>query len=605
MTSISIGLGLPQPPTVTVLGSAVVGGTLSLSPLSLDGAGPYSIAVQWLRDGAPISGATSATYTTVTEDIGTAISAELPINGTPIQSENSVTIEPVAVVPIAPAWTEQPFFTDPNPRIGDVLAVDPGTLTGDAPIDIAFEYLRLDGVDKTSETTGLSWDSGGEPIGIVTGRLRATNAAGPVLSDELTVTLSALSVGGTALSLTSFATKNPIFAPEVGDLNVAPAPFAGTTDAADGAVIEARTVAHFNMLRGESYTTIAEVQEHIRSGRDGGAPIQDYKKTGTQWAAEKGYTINSGPDGPTLVIPDTDLRIVFGVDFSDVVIIGTVRGYFAHCKVSGLDAFANSDATFFQCDVVEYRNADWWNIRGFTFKKRAGVSPGCRFILCDFYDYKADSAKIGYNDLLLFCRIDPNVGSPTDPMVWDSAPKAVGQLTVSATKDPRLTAKMFENTVPDNTLPPVFLDDPNNAVVGVVDANGHIPRDTHSDPVVKQDSGVPAQMLCCVINFDYLNRFHPEVLDGQVLGAGQGRNRMVWSQDKNELDPDWIVACCLFINRADDGKERGMIGMTPGSLFLQNRLTRVETTGSPKPFTNVGGASPAAPVFGCASGRSD
>ncbi|MEM1149275.1 MAG: hypothetical protein AAGI03_01790, partial [Pseudomonadota bacterium] len=205
MGSLRIGLGVSQAARVAVLGNAVVGSTLSLSPLPLNGAGPFNITVQWLRDGAPIGGANDATYTTVAGDVGTAISAEVTINSTTIPSDNAVTIQAAPVAPTPPAWTVQPSFTDLAPQVGATVTVDPGSLDGTAPITIEFEYLRLDGVDKTPETVGLSWDSTGETAGVITARLRATNAAGSVLSDEVTVNLAAASVGGTDPNVQSVA----------------------------------------------------------------------------------------------------------------------------------------------------------------------------------------------------------------------------------------------------------------------------------------------------------------------------------------------------------------------------------------------------------------
>lgn len=59
----------------TISGSFVVGQVLTLSNGSWIGFPSLTYAVQWLRNGLPIDGATGSTYTLVDADAGTQISA--------------------------------------------------------------------------------------------------------------------------------------------------------------------------------------------------------------------------------------------------------------------------------------------------------------------------------------------------------------------------------------------------------------------------------------------------------------------------------------------------------------------------------------------------
>ncbi len=76
-----------------VTGSAKVGGTLKATAGEWEPA-EVSVAYQWLRDGEPIDGATSASYTVTRADVGTAVSARItataegnPQTGTAVSNE--------------------------------------------------------------------------------------------------------------------------------------------------------------------------------------------------------------------------------------------------------------------------------------------------------------------------------------------------------------------------------------------------------------------------------------------------------------------------------------------------------------------------------------
>jgi len=90
---IAITLGLSSTTAVYLLGSAPVGSVLGLAPVYLQGASPMAYSAQWQRDGSDISGATSASYTTVGADIGHVITALITFPDTSvINTTNSVTV---------------------------------------------------------------------------------------------------------------------------------------------------------------------------------------------------------------------------------------------------------------------------------------------------------------------------------------------------------------------------------------------------------------------------------------------------------------------------------------------------------------------------------
>lgn len=89
--SISLGFSLASPPFLT--GVPEVGSTLRVAPFQMEGTSPLTYSIRWLRNGAPISGATSISYTVTAADEGTTISLRLTLpDGSQQTSANSLTI---------------------------------------------------------------------------------------------------------------------------------------------------------------------------------------------------------------------------------------------------------------------------------------------------------------------------------------------------------------------------------------------------------------------------------------------------------------------------------------------------------------------------------
>lgn len=68
-------------------------------------------ARQWLRDGVAISGATAASYTPVTADVGKMVAFRVTATG--LGGEATATSQAVTVAPARRAFFSNPFFSNP------------------------------------------------------------------------------------------------------------------------------------------------------------------------------------------------------------------------------------------------------------------------------------------------------------------------------------------------------------------------------------------------------------------------------------------------------------------------------------------------------------
>ena len=106
----------------------------------------------------------------------------------------------VATLPAAssaPVFTTQPSFNGSSFTAGNTITLDLGTGTGDNAVTASIEYFRLGSVSKTSELSGLNWNSSGEGAGTLFFRTRLTDTVTGsfTLSNQVTATLTAS--GGT------------------------------------------------------------------------------------------------------------------------------------------------------------------------------------------------------------------------------------------------------------------------------------------------------------------------------------------------------------------------------------------------------------------------
>lgn len=126
-----------------------------------------------------------------------------PENG-PFSEWGNCQSAPVTVTVPQPVFTTQPSFGAASYTVGSVLALNLGAATNlvGAGAGLFVEVFSLGAADKRSELIGSgatrSWDSTGETAETVSLRVRATNPAGSVLSNTVTVPLTAAAA---ALSL--------------------------------------------------------------------------------------------------------------------------------------------------------------------------------------------------------------------------------------------------------------------------------------------------------------------------------------------------------------------------------------------------------------------
>lgn len=201
---IGIATGVSAPGGPFILGQATVGARLSLSPVTLSGDSPLTYALQWLRDGSPISGATAAEYTSTEADVGTEITARLTLPDARQQtSSNAVRIA-------EPAPQLAPVITTPasvsSEDLGDAMRyrfVAPG-VAGTAPITLTAQ-LTLDGVDVSAQMEALSYTA--TDTGTLRWRVSASNAQGSATA-EASAAVSA-SLGSVDLSAATTSLRFP------------------------------------------------------------------------------------------------------------------------------------------------------------------------------------------------------------------------------------------------------------------------------------------------------------------------------------------------------------------------------------------------------------
>jgi hypothetical protein len=100
-----------------------------------------------------------------------------------------------AVATAAPTFSVQPTFGASSYTVGGTVSLNLGTAAPGATLSV--EVFSLGGATRISELTGSgstrSWDSTGEPGGLMTFQVRATNSAGFTLSDTIVAFLASAS----------------------------------------------------------------------------------------------------------------------------------------------------------------------------------------------------------------------------------------------------------------------------------------------------------------------------------------------------------------------------------------------------------------------------
>jgi hypothetical protein len=150
-----------SPPTIS--GSAVEGQTLKADPGTWAGSTPMDFTYQWRRCGAGgancrnISKATDNIYTLTGSDVGHT----LRVLVTAVNSDGAATAQSKAtdVVKKAPAQapknTKEPFITG-TAQEGQTLKADPGSWSGNKPIQFAYRWRRCDAKGGDCQNTGIA-----------------------------------------------------------------------------------------------------------------------------------------------------------------------------------------------------------------------------------------------------------------------------------------------------------------------------------------------------------------------------------------------------------------------------------------------------------------
>nr|WP_281385861.1 CHAP domain-containing protein [Nocardioides luti] len=166
-------------------GEATVDQVLSVTAGTWDPASP-SLAYQWLRDGAPIDGATATTYSPTPDDVDHVLTVRVTASRAGYDDVAVVTAptDPVAladfVVKHAPTLTG-------SPRLGESLTLDPGSWS-----------------PATDATATITWFRGGLPVEGVTG---TTYVLGPEdLGQRIAASVTVTRAGYTPLVQPTAAT---------------------------------------------------------------------------------------------------------------------------------------------------------------------------------------------------------------------------------------------------------------------------------------------------------------------------------------------------------------------------------------------------------------
>ncbi|WP_308222243.1 peptidoglycan DD-metalloendopeptidase family protein [Microbacterium oleivorans] len=146
-----VGRVMSPPSSVTITGTGTVGATLTAVPGTWVPAG-VSLTYQWLRGGAPITGATARTYRLVAADAGTSVSVR--IAGT--KAGYTTAVRTSSGVGVLATFTATPTPTiSGTAAAGKVLTVNPGAWRP-TPDQVRVQW-RVDGT-AVDGATGTSWE---------------------------------------------------------------------------------------------------------------------------------------------------------------------------------------------------------------------------------------------------------------------------------------------------------------------------------------------------------------------------------------------------------------------------------------------------------------
>ena len=176
---------------ITVNGTRKIGTTLSLSGPTWDPVDATS-KYQWLRDDAPIAGATGPTYTLVPADLGHAVSVKATGHKEG-WTDNTITSDPVTPVIGDPIqFVVKPRLTGTG-KVGKLLTADPGAWGGagddGALPDFTFQWNR-DGVvipGAVAQTYQAQVADAGKAVSVTVKAIRPAFKAGTFTTSSLAI----------------------------------------------------------------------------------------------------------------------------------------------------------------------------------------------------------------------------------------------------------------------------------------------------------------------------------------------------------------------------------------------------------------------------------
>jgi hypothetical protein len=157
------------------------------------------VAYRWLRDGAPIGGATQPTYTSVTADVGKTLQCQ--VTTTAAGRTSLVASETMQVVPVPASEPPNPGFKTPagadlpgaptiagTPAVGSTLTCEPGPWNGSP--SFAYQWLR-DGAAIGSATSSTYVPVPADEGTSIQCRATGINAGGAAVSFSRSATVAA------------------------------------------------------------------------------------------------------------------------------------------------------------------------------------------------------------------------------------------------------------------------------------------------------------------------------------------------------------------------------------------------------------------------------
>ncbi len=365
--------GLTASPTPTIAGGPRIGGTLTATTGTW-APGPVALQVQWLRDGAPIPGATALTYRPVADDLGRTLSVRVTGSkaGYLTQSRTSVPTRPVI----------------------DLATATPERLAGD---------------DRYATAAAISAEfAPGVPVVYL--------ATGRGFPDALSAAAAAASLGGPLL-ITEPTSIPPVIAAELERLDPARVVLVGGTAVVSTAVEQAvrDLLSGADVVRNEGADRYATSRAIARSAFAPGDARIAYIATGRNFPDALAASAAAGADGAPVILVngaagslDSATReLLVELDVQRVFIAGGT-GVVSPGIESGLRALLGTD------DVRRLAGADRYLTAVAINNARFGVEPTVYLATgLDFPDALAGAALAG------------STGSPLYVVPGTCVPRAV------------------------------------------------------------------------------------------------------------------------------------------------------------------------------------